>query len=161
LWKSWDVIWQALRGNSLSTDPKIIKTNLAHGHSSRGARQELLVEPGGPALGVADQQRFKRAFAIARHLDREPPVIGRDRLAARAIAMIGDVLGLRAARRIAEMVGQLAAERPLDDRFLEAAERPPRALPASAAPAAQIDRESRVEPTPAALQTVVLSFAKA
>src|SRR5207244_7945710 len=62
-------------------------------------------------------------LTIPRHLDRQRTVIRQDRFAARAVAMIGDLLRLAPAGRIAEVMGELAAEGALNDGFLEAADR--------------------------------------
>jgi hypothetical protein len=58
---------------------------------------------------LADQARLKRAVPIARHVDRQRAVVGQHGFAARAMAMIGAIIGLHSARRVAEVVGQLAA----------------------------------------------------
>jgi hypothetical protein len=65
------------------------RLNLAHRQAARVQRQDLVIEPGEPTLVLADQLRFRCAVAIARRLDRERPVIGQGRLAARPIAVIG------------------------------------------------------------------------
>jgi len=46
--------------------------NLAHGHSARIERQDLVIEPGEPALVLGDQPRLKRPVAIARHIASAP-----------------------------------------------------------------------------------------
>ena len=133
------------------------RLDLAHGEPARIQRDDLVVEAGEASLVFADQARLERAGAIARDLERQRPVVGQHRLPARAIAMIGRVLGLRPARRIAQMVRQLAAQRPLDDRLLEPADRRVELLGRERPLARRIDRESRRESAPAALQTWTFS----
>jgi hypothetical protein len=57
----------------------------------------LVVESGEPPLVFADPSRFKRPRPIARDLDRDRPVVGQDRRAARPVPVIGRLVGLRAA----------------------------------------------------------------
>ena len=93
--------------------------DFAHCHPARVEREDLVVEPGEPALVLGNQLGLERAVAIARHVDRERAVLSQDRLGPRPIAVIGGVFRLGPARRIPEMVCQLAAERTLDDGFFE------------------------------------------
>jgi hypothetical protein len=60
-----------------------------------------LIEPREAPLVFADELRLEAALAIARNLDRERPIVGQDRLAAPAVAMIRDRVGFLAARRLA------------------------------------------------------------
>jgi hypothetical protein len=69
-----------------------------------------------------DKATEERALAIARHLDRQQPVVRQHGLATGPIAMIR-LVGLRPTGRIAHMVGQLNAEGALDDGLLEPADR--------------------------------------
>src|SRR5262249_29434275 len=94
--------------------------DLADRHSPRIQREHLVVEAREAALVLADQARFKRAVAIARHRDRHRAIVGQDRLPARAVAVIGDVVRLRTAGRIAQMMRELTAQRALDQRLFEA-----------------------------------------
>ena len=131
--------------------------NLAHGHPARIERQDLVVEAGEAPLVLGDQPRLEGALAIARHVERERAVVGQDRLAARPVAMIRGVLRLGAAGRIAQMMRELAAQRPLDDRFLEPADRRVELLVARAGLGERIDRESRTGLAPRACQASAIS----
>jgi hypothetical protein len=68
---------------------------------------------------LRDEPRLKRPRAIARHRNRQRPVVRQHRLAARAIAMIGRVFRLGPAARIPEMVAELATEGALNDGLLK------------------------------------------
>jgi hypothetical protein len=97
--------------------------NFAHGHPAGVERENLVVEAGEAPLVFRNQPRLKRPVTIARHGERQRPVIGQHRLTAGPVAMIRGGVRFLATRRIAQMVGQLAAERALDDRVLEATDR--------------------------------------
>ena len=90
-----------------------------------------------------DQARLEGAFAIARDVDRQRPVVGQHRLVAGPVAMIGRLLGLGATRRVAEVMRQFAAQRPLDDRLLEPPDGGLELLRGEAALGERIEPESR------------------
>src|SRR5438874_4810905 len=68
---------------------------------------------------LRDQAWFESPVAITRHVEGEGAVVGQHRLAARPIAMIRGLVGLRPARGIAQVMCQLAAQGTLNNRFLE------------------------------------------
>jgi hypothetical protein len=90
-----------------------------HGHAPRVQRQNLVVEAREPAFVFADQPRFEAPLAIARHVDRQRPVIGQHGLAARPVPMIGAVVRFLATGRVAQMVRELATSCALDNGLLE------------------------------------------
>jgi hypothetical protein len=58
---------------------------------------------------LANELRLEGPLPIARHNNRQRPVVGQHRLTARPVAMIRRLVGLGAAGRIAEMVTELGA----------------------------------------------------
>ena len=60
-------------------------------------------------LVLRDEARLEGPLPIPRDLDRQWAVVGQDRLAAGAVAMIGGVLGLGATGRVSKVMGELAA----------------------------------------------------
>jgi hypothetical protein len=68
---------------------------------------------------LGDEHRLEAAVAVARHLHAQRTVVGEYGLAARAIAVVGGVAGLRGTGRIAQVMAELGAQRPLDQRLLE------------------------------------------
>jgi len=68
--------------------------NLPHAHAAGVHRDDLVVEAGEASLARGDRHRIECAFAVARNLDVEKVVVGRDALAAGAVAVV------RATRRL-------------------------------------------------------------
>ncbi|AOJ44615.1 hypothetical protein WJ27_05510 [Burkholderia thailandensis] len=70
------------------------------------------------SLALGDQHRIEGAFSVARNLDVEQVVVGRDALAAGAVAVVRAACRLGIALLVAEVVGQFAAQRAFEDCFL-------------------------------------------
>ena len=77
-------------------------------------RDDLLVEPLETPLALAHDSRLKRPVAIARRVDRNRAMLGRERFRRRAVARVPHATRRRLAVLVAEMVGQLDLHRPLN-----------------------------------------------
>jgi len=62
--------------------------DLAHGHAARVHGHDLVVEAGEAAFVLGDEQRLEAALTVSRHLDAKRPVLGQNRLAGAAVAMV-------------------------------------------------------------------------
>ena len=99
------------------------RLDLADRQPARVARDDFVIEASEPPLVFANQLRLERPLAIARDLNRQGPIVGEDRLAAGAVALIRGERGLGGAGWVAKVVGQLAAQRSLNQSLLEASRR--------------------------------------
>src|SRR3954469_13318408 len=75
----------------------------------------LSSKPWKAALALAHDLRLEAAVAIARGLDRHPPVLGHQRLRRRAIARVVGAARWLVTGLIAQVVGQLGTQRPFHE----------------------------------------------
>ncbi len=68
---------------------------------------------------LGDEDRLETAVAIARQIDPERPVIGDERRATCAGALVGLAFGFRLPLRVAQMQIHFGAHRALNDRLVE------------------------------------------
>jgi hypothetical protein len=89
-----------------------VRRDVADGHAAGVEAEDLVVQPGQPALALAHEPGLEAAVTVARRADLDRPQIGIHGFAPGAVADVGALR--HPARRVAEMLGQLRPERGLN-----------------------------------------------
>jgi hypothetical protein len=93
--------------------------DLAHRHPARVHGDDLVVKPREETFVLGNEQRLEAAFTVARHVDAQRAILGQNRLASAAIAMVVHLGGLVATGCVTQVMAEFPAQRPLDQRLLE------------------------------------------
>ncbi|CFU00855.1 Uncharacterised protein [Burkholderia pseudomallei] len=108
-----------LRGHLCTVLLRQKALDLAHRHTARVHRDNLVVEACEPSLVFRYQDRLETAVAITRNLQPQGPLFGQYGLACFAIAMIGHLVRPLSTGRVAQVMAQFGSQRSLDQRLFE------------------------------------------